>query len=61
MPQFYTVRQTAEILNVSYMMAFRKIAGKEFPSIRMGRKILVPATFIDRLIAQAMASAPAEA
>jgi excisionase family DNA binding protein len=59
--QFYTVRQTAEILNVSYMMAFRKVTEKEFPSIRMGRKILVPAAFIDRLITQAMTNAPAEA
>ena len=63
--QFYTVRQTAEILSVSYLTVFRKITDKEFPSMRLGRKILVPAAFIDSLVASAMAGtkppAPAEA
>ena len=55
--QFYSVRQTAEVLNVSYQTAFRKVTDKEFPSIRLGRKILVPAAFIDSLIKNAMAGA----
>jgi excisionase family DNA binding protein len=61
--QFLTVRQTAETLNVSYMMAFRKITDKEIPSIRLGRKILVPAKFIEDLVAQAIAQSavPAKA
>jgi excisionase family DNA binding protein len=54
--QFYTVRQTADILNVSYQTAFRKITKKEIPSMRMGRKILVPSVFIDNLVSQAMAA-----
>ena len=54
MPKFYSVRQAAEILNVSYLTVFRKITEKSFPSIRIGRKILVPAAFIDGLVAQAM-------
>jgi excisionase family DNA binding protein len=52
--QFYSVRQTAEVLNVSYLTAFRKITEKEIPSIRLGRKILVPVTFIDNLVMQAI-------
>ena len=52
--QFYSVRQTAKVLNVSYHTVFRKITNKEIPSIRMGRKILVPAAFIGNLVAQAM-------
>jgi excisionase family DNA binding protein len=55
--QFYTVRQTAEVLNVSYQTVFRKVTDKEFPSVRMGRKILVPVTFIESLVAQAMSEA----
>ena len=55
--QFLTVRQTAEALNVSYMLVFRKIANKEIPSARMGRKILVPAKFIEDLITNAMSGA----
>ena len=52
--QFYSVRQTAEILGVSYLTIFRKVTDKEFPSIRLGRKILVPAALIDSLVMQAM-------
>ena len=52
--QFYSIRQTAEVLNVSYQTAFRKITEKEIPSIRMGKKVLVPAAFIESLITQAM-------
>ena len=60
---FYSVRQTAEVLNVSYLTAFRKITKKEIPSIRLGRKILVPVTFIDNLVTQAISqpSAPVKA
>jgi excisionase family DNA binding protein len=47
--QFYTVRQIADALNVSYQTVFRKITDKEFPSIRMGRKILVPVSFLKEL------------
>ena len=53
--QFLTVRQTAEALNVSYMLVFWKIANKEIPSARIGRKILVPAKFIEDLVTQAIA------
>ena len=47
--QFFTVRQTAEALNVSYQTVFRKTSNKEFPSIRLGRKILIPASFLKEL------------
>ena len=57
--QFLTVRQTAEALNVSYLTAFRKVTKKEFPSIRLGRKILVPSAFIDSLVVRAMSEAKA--
>jgi excisionase family DNA binding protein len=59
--QFYTVRQTAEILSVSYQTVFRKVTDKEFPSMRLGRKILVPATFIDSMVTCAMSGANAPA
>jgi excisionase family DNA binding protein len=55
--QFYTVRQTAEALNVSYQTVFRKVTDKEFPSMRLGRKILVPAAFIDSLVTETMSGA----
>ena len=59
--QFYTVRQTAEVLNVSYQTVFRKITDKEFPSIRLGRKILIPVSFLKELEEKAKSPKPAEA
>jgi excisionase family DNA binding protein len=53
--QFYTVRQTADALNVSYLTVFRKVTDKEFPSIRLGRKILIPASFLKELEEKAKA------
>ena len=54
--QFYTVKQTAEALNTSYITIYRKISTKEMPSIKLGKKNLIPVAFIDRLISNAMSS-----
>jgi excisionase family DNA binding protein len=54
--QFYTVHQTAEVLNVSYQTAFRKIKNNEIPSTRMGRKILIPVSFLKDLEEKALTS-----
>ncbi|MDR0403457.1 MAG: excisionase family DNA-binding protein [Treponema sp.] len=53
--QFYTVRQMADALNESYLTVFRKVTDKEFPSIRLGRKILIPASFLKELEEKAKA------
>jgi len=57
--QFYTVRQFAAALNVSYLLVHRKITEKEIPSIRLGRKILIPASFLQKLEEKANAKAEA--
>ena len=51
--QFYSVRQLAEVLNVSYLTAFRQIIEKKIPSVRLGRKILVPITYVENLLNKA--------
>ncbi|MDR1058566.1 MAG: excisionase family DNA-binding protein [Treponema sp.] len=57
MPQFYTVAQTAKALNVVPLTVYRKTATGEIPSTRMGRKVLIPAAFIENLVTQALSGA----
>jgi excisionase family DNA binding protein len=54
MPQFYSVAQTAKSLNVAKLTVYRRTATGEIPSTRMGRKVLIPAAYIETLVAQAM-------
>jgi excisionase family DNA binding protein len=54
MTQFYTVAQTAKALNVVPLTVYRRTATGEIPSTHMGRKVLIPAAFIEKLVAQAM-------
>jgi excisionase family DNA binding protein len=55
--QFYSVSKAREALGVSRLTVYRKIAEKEIPAVRVGRKILIPVEFIERLVAQAMSEA----
>jgi excisionase family DNA binding protein len=47
--KFYSVSKAKELLNVSRLTVYRKIAEKEIPAIRLGRKILIPASFLQEL------------
>jgi excisionase family DNA binding protein len=55
--QFYTVRQTADALSISALTVYRRTATGEIPSTRMGRKVLIPAKYIENLVTQAMSGA----
>jgi excisionase family DNA binding protein len=55
--QFYTVAQTAKSLSIANLTVYRKIAAGEIPSTRIGRKVLIPAAYIETLVAQAMSGA----
>ncbi|MDR1250606.1 MAG: excisionase family DNA-binding protein [Treponema sp.] len=55
--QFYSVSKAREALGVSRLTVYRKIAEKKILAIRMGRKILIPAAFIETLVTQAMSGA----
>jgi excisionase family DNA binding protein len=55
--QFYTVRQTADVLSISTLTVYRRTATGEIPSTRMGRKVLIPAAYIENLVTQAMSGA----
>jgi excisionase family DNA binding protein len=55
--QFYTVAQTAKALNVVPITIYRRTATGEIPSTRMGRKVLIPAAYIETLVTRAMTGA----
>ncbi|MDR2662722.1 MAG: excisionase family DNA-binding protein [Treponema sp.] len=57
MPQFYSVAQAAKALNVVPLTVYRRTATGEIPSTRMGRKVLIPAAYIENLVTQTMSGA----
>jgi len=54
--RFLTMRQTGKVLNVSYTTVQRNVKSRKWPSLDMGRKPLIPVSFIEKLEAEAMAS-----
>jgi excisionase family DNA binding protein len=48
-----TVQKAAEALGCSDMTIRRRIAARQFPAIKNGRKSMVPRSFVERLIALA--------
>jgi excisionase family DNA binding protein len=49
--QILTVEEAAAILRLSRNAAYEAIARKEIPSIRIGRRILVPMASFERMLA----------
>jgi excisionase family DNA binding protein len=52
--QFYSVTEAAKFLSVCRITIYRGINNGEIPSARLGRKVLIPAAFIDGLVSGAM-------
>ena len=48
-PQFFSIRKTAEILQVSNLTVWRRVQAGEIPSVRLGKRVLIPDTFFERL------------
>ena len=49
-----TVPEAAQLLGVSRMTAYAAVREGSIPSLRIGRRILVPRGALDRLLAQAI-------
>lgn len=47
----FTVTETAEMLGISRALAYELVARRELPSIRLGRRIVVPRLALERLVA----------
>ena len=48
-----TVEETAELLRISRSSAYEGIASGEIPSVRIGRRILIPRVAIERMLNEA--------
>jgi len=48
-PNFLSVKDFVELTSLSIPTVFRKIKTKEIPCTRIGRKILIPASFLKEL------------
>jgi excisionase family DNA binding protein len=53
LPPILTVEQTAKLLGISRGLAFTAVRAGDIPSIRIGRRILVPRDALRRLIGDA--------
>lgn len=49
--QTYTVDEVAEILGIGRNGAYEGVKSGEIPSIRIGKRILVPKAALDRMLA----------
>jgi excisionase family DNA binding protein len=49
----YTVEQAAEALGISRPTAYEAIGTGEIPHIRIGRRILIPKSALDKMLAEA--------
>ena len=45
-----SVDEMAQVLGISRNHAFRCVERGEIPSVRIGRRVLIPAAFLDRLL-----------
>ncbi len=54
----FSVEETAVLLGISRAFAYELVARGEIPSLRLGRRIVVPRLAIDELLASAARLAP---
>ena len=48
---YYSVKEFAELLLVSKSFIYCKVEAKEFPCKRVGRRVLIPASFVEKYLA----------
>ena len=56
MPQFISINELVTATHLSLPTVYRKIKSKEIPSTRMGKRILIPASFLKELEEKAISS-----
>ena len=56
--QFYSINQAVRMLSISLPTIHRRIKSGEVPSVRLGRRILIPADFFKALRDKAVKGAP---
>jgi len=54
--RWLSVAELAQELGMSQMTLYRAIAGGEFPAVRIGRRLVVPARVLEDMAAEALAT-----
>jgi excisionase family DNA binding protein len=54
MPQFFTIDEAASILRVSRVTIHRKLSSGEIRAARLGKRVLIPAAWLQELVDQAL-------
>ena len=52
--QFYTISETEKILRLSRTALYFKIKSGKIPSVKIGKRVLVPGIYFEKLKNQAM-------
>ncbi|TKG68342.1 helix-turn-helix domain-containing protein [Prauserella endophytica] len=55
-PDFYTVREAAEVLRIGASTLYRIIREGDFPAVRLRSRYVVPAEALEQLLAEAKAT-----
>ena len=55
---FYTIDETIKILKISKATIQRKLRKNEIPSIKIGRRVLIPGSFFNTLKLLALQNVP---
>ena len=50
MKKFFSVKAVAELLGVSRLLIYDKVCRGAIPSRRVGRRILIPASYVEEII-----------
>ncbi len=59
-PQTITVEAAARLLGVSRSTAYESVTRREIPSLRLGRRVVIPVAALEKLLSGADARAAAE-
>ena len=55
-PRFYSVAEVARMFGLSTMTVYRAIAAGEFPAVRIGRRLVVPARVLEDMAEAALST-----
>jgi excisionase family DNA binding protein len=48
--KYYTIKETAELLNISNKLIYKLISYNEFPYVKIGSRFLIPSSLLEDYI-----------
>jgi excisionase family DNA binding protein len=56
--QFYTIAEAGKVLRLSRTNLYYQIKAGKIPTVRMGKRVLIPGAYFEQLTEKAMAAVP---